>query len=150
MNMLVNFVSWSPLVSIIVFSLLITAILSFLYKKLTDQKEFERLRNRQKELQQQMKDCKDQKKLAEIQKEMLQDSMASMKLTFKPMIITFIPLMFVFYGMKKLYMDLASVGNIINWPWNLPFVGDGGGWLFCYIAFSFIFSLALRKFFKIY
>jgi uncharacterized membrane protein (DUF106 family) len=147
--MFVNFVHWSPLVSIIVFSLLITAALSFLYKKLTDQKEFERLRNRQKEMQQQMKECKDQKKLAEIQKEMLQDSMASMKLTFKPMIITIIPLWFVFYGLKKLYTDMAGVGNIISWPWNLPMVGDGGGWLFCYVTFSFVFSLALRKIFKL-
>lgn len=150
MNAFVSFVMWSPLLSIIVFSLVITAVLSFLYKKLINKEEFDRLKERQKELREQMKECKDNpQKLAEIQKELLQSSTASMKLTFKPMIITFIPILIVIYSLKKLYTN-ASIGNIIAWPWNLPFVGNGAGWFLCYVIFSLIFSLILRKAFKLY
>lgn len=150
MNILVSFVQWNPLVSILFFSLLITFSLSFLYKKLTDQKEFERLKQRQKELQQEMKDCKDANKMADIQKELLQSSMGSMKLTFKPMMITILPLMLIIWGLQKLYLSISTIngGNIIYWHKVLPIIGDGGGWFFCYVISSLIFSMIIRKVFK--
>ncbi len=80
---------------------------------------------------------------------MMQASMASMKMTFKPMMITFIPLLLVFYGLKKLYIDLATVGNIIEWGSSLPIIGTGAGWLLCYVVFGFAFSIILRKLFKV-
>lgn len=147
MSILVNFVTWSPLISIMFFSLAITAGLVALYKKLIPKEKFESLKQRQKELRKRMAECKPEK-LAELQKEMLQCSIESMRLTFKPMIITFIPLLFIFWGLKKLYVDFANIGNIISWPWNLPIVGNGAGWLLCYVMFSLIFSFALRKAFK--
>lgn len=151
MNALISFVLWSPLASIIAFSLVITAAVSFLYKKLTNKEEFDRLKQKQKELREKMKEYKDNpEKMAEIQKEMLQSSMGSMKLTFKPMIISFIPLLLIIYGLRKLYVDMTHVGNIISWPWNLPIIADGAGWFLCYVIFSLIFSLVLRKVFKLY
>ena len=147
----VQFVTWSPLVSIIVFSLIITTGLSFLYKKLINKEEFERLKEKQKELREKAKEYKNNpEKLTGLQKEMIEDSMASMKLTLKPMMVSFIPLILVFYGLKKLYMDMVGVGNIISWTRNLPIIHDGAGWLLCYIVFSLIFSMILRKAFKIY
>lgn len=160
-NIFLAFVQWSPLVSILVFSLAITTILSFLYKKLTNQKEFERLKQEQKEFRAQLKEYKDSpEKLVEVQRKMLQNSSESMKLSFKPMIITFIPVMFTLYGLKKLYVDVAHIpnnGQII--PWNFHLIGlcdwsvtagvcNGAGWLLCYVMFSLIFSFILRKVFK--
>ena len=157
-NIFLAFVQWSPLASILIFSLIITTALSFLYKKLTNQKEFERLKKEQKEFRDQLNEHKDNpEKLAEIQRKMLQSSSESMKLTFKPMIITFIPVMIALYGLKKLYIDMAQITTII--PWNFHIAGicdwgttrgvcDGAGWLLCYIIFSLIFSFILRKVFK--
>ena len=150
MEILVNFVQWSPLVSIIIFSFIVTLILTLVYKKLIPKGKMDELKKKQKELREKLKENKGNlEKTTEIQKEMMEASMDSMKMSFKPMIFTFIPLLLVFYGLKKLYMDLASIGNIIEWGASLPIIGTGAGWLLCYIIFGFIFSLFLRKLFKI-
>ncbi len=134
------------LISMIIFSFLITLVLTLLYKKFINKEKYDELKARQKELRQKIKESKNEpEKFAQLQKEMMQASMESMKLTMKPMLITFIPLLLVFGGLKWLYMDLAKIGNIFTWGVNLPIVGNGGGWLFCYIVFSLIFSLILRK-----
>ncbi len=149
-EILTNFVQWNALVSIIIFSFIVTFILTFLYKKLMPKGKMDELKEKQKKLRQELKENKDKpEKLSEIQKEMMQSSMESMKMTFKPMMITFIPLLLIFWGLKKLYMDVANVGNIIAWTSNLPLIGTGAGWLLCYIIFSFAFSLILRKLFKL-
>ena len=147
---LVDFVLWNPLISIITFSFIITLILTFAYKKFIPKEKMDSLKEKQKELREKLKENRDNpEKIQEIQKEMMDASMKSMKLTFKPMLITFIPLILIFYGLKMLYMNKAQVGNIIAWGKTLPIVGTGAGWFLCYIVFSFIFSLILRKLFKI-
>lgn len=83
----------------------------------------------------------------ELNKEMMQLSMESMKHNLKPMIITFLPLLFVFAGLRSLYYGM---GDLIPWGANLPLVGTGAGWLLCYIIFSMIFSIALRKIMKVH
>jgi len=146
---LVKFVSWSPLFSIIIFSLVLTFLLTFIYKVLIDQQKYKQLKERQKELQEKAKSEKDLGKLREIQQELLKISMENMKLTLKPMFITFVPLLFVFMGLKWLYIDAAKIGNIISWQANLPIIGNGAGWFLCYLVFSFVFSILFRKIFKL-
>lgn len=147
---LVDFVQWSPLFSIIIFSFIITFILTLVYKKLMLKGKMDELKAKQKDLREQMKENKDNpEKIQEIQKEMMDASMKSMKLTFKPMLITFLPLILIFYGLRTLYVDAANIGNIIVWGTSLPLIGDGAGWFLCYIVFGFVFSLILRKIFKI-
>ena len=147
---LVDFVQWSPLFSIIIFSFIITFILTLVYKKLMLKGKMDELKAKQKDLREQMKENKDNpEKIQEIQKEMMDASMKSMKLTFKPMLITFLPLILIFYGLRTLYVDAANIGNIIVWGASLPLIGDGAGWFLCYIVFGFVFSLILRKIFKI-
>lgn len=147
---LVSFVKWSPLVSIMLLSLGITIILTWLYKVLTNQTRAKEIKERQKALREEAKqNASNPEKLAEIQKEMMQISTETMKMSFKPMIITFIPLLLTFAGLKWLYMDAAKVGDIITWGVNLPIIGTGGGWFFCYIIFGFVFSLIFRKIFKV-
>lgn len=146
---LVDFVSWSPLISILIFSFIITFLLSLFYKFLIDQKKLKELKEKQKELQEKIKNTKEAEKLNELQKELVRTSIDSMKLTMKPTLITLLPLLLIFAGLKWLYMDAAGVGNIISWPWNLPLVGNGAGWFLCYVIFGFIFSLITRKILKI-
>ncbi|MCL6500718.1 MAG: EMC3/TMCO1 family protein [Candidatus Pacearchaeota archaeon] len=148
--MLVEFVKWSPLFSMIVFSLVLSFLLTLAYKKLTNQKRLNELKEKQKKLREEMKASKNEpEKIEKLQKEMLDASMENMRLSFKPMLITFIPLILAFYGLRVLYTDMAGVGNIISWGANLPIVGDGAGWLLCYIIFSFIASILFRKLFRL-
>jgi uncharacterized membrane protein (DUF106 family) len=142
-----DFIQWSPLVSIIVFSAVITFLLTWAYKKLINYPRYKEVNDRQKDLRKEMKGLKDPEKLAKIQTEMMDLSMESLKMTFKPMMITFIPLLIVYALLGKAYTG-AEIGNIIAWGANLPIVGTGGGWLFCYILFSLIFNIIFRKLLK--
>ncbi len=147
MEWLINFVQAQPLPSIIVFSLFITSILTFVYKKLTNQARMKEIKAKQKELQQKAKEEKDKDKIMEINKEMMKLSSEMLKMSFKPMLITFLPLILIFTGLRSLYAS-AAVGNLVTWGTNLPLIGDGAGWFLCYIAFSFAFSLIFNKIFK--
>ena len=147
MEWLINFVQAQPLPSIIVFSLLITSVLTFVYKKLTNQVRMKEIKDKQKELQKKAKEEKDKDKIMEINKEMMKLSSEMLKMSFKPMLITFLPLILIFTGLRSLYSE-AAVGNLVTWGTNLPLVGDGAGWFLCYIFFSFAFSLIFNKIFK--
>lgn len=142
---LVDFVEWSPLVSIIIFSFIITALQSFAYKKLINQSKYQELKEKQKSLQARMKETKEPEKLMEMQQELMKTSMENMRLTMKPMLITLLPLLLIFAGLKWLYVDATNTGNIITWGANLPLVGTGAGWLLSYIIFGLIFGIILRK-----
>jgi uncharacterized membrane protein (DUF106 family) len=142
-----DFATSMPLVSIIVFSFFITLALTFAYKLLTKQEDLKKLKERTKQLQEEMKTEKDQNKIMELQKEMLSLSAEQMKHSMKPMLFTFLPLIAVFAGLKSLY---ASTGDIIPWGSDIPVFHTGAGWLLCYIIFSMIFSITLRKILKIH
>lgn len=140
------------LISIILISFIVTFLQLFIYKKFTNQKEIKTLKEKQKELQKEMKKAvkeKDNKKLKELNKVAMETNLELMKHSIKPTIITFIPLILVFLFLKYAYTN-AGIGNIISWNYNLPIIGDGAGWLLCYIFFSLIFGIALRKILKIY
>jgi uncharacterized membrane protein (DUF106 family) len=94
-----------------------------------------------------MKIEKDQNKLMGLQKEMLSLSAEQMKHSMKPMLFTFLPLIAVFAGLKSLY---TGVGDIIPWGADIPLFHTGAGWLLCYIFFSMVFSITLRKILKIH
>lgn len=142
-----DFIQWSPLVSILVFSAVITFLLTWAYKKLINYPKYKEITDRQKVLRKEMKGLKDQDKLLKINNEMMELSMQSLKMTFKPMIITFIPLVLVYGLLGKAYTG-AGIGNIIAWGADLPVIHTGGGWLFCYIVFSLIFNVIFRKILK--
>jgi uncharacterized membrane protein (DUF106 family) len=147
MDWLINFVQAQPLLSVIIFSLAITSLLTFVYRKLTDQKRMKEIKDKQKELQAKLKGEQDKEKIMEANKEMMSLSSEMLKMSFKPMLITFLPLIIIFTLLRSLY-NTADVGNIIAWGTNLPIVGDGAGWFLCYIGFGFIFSLILNKLLK--
>jgi uncharacterized membrane protein (DUF106 family) len=142
-----DFIQWSPIVSIIVFSGVITFLLTWAYKKLINYPKYKEINDRQKALRNEMKGQKDPEKLAKIQTEMMDLSMVSLKMTFKPMIITFVPLIIIYALLGKAYID-AGIGNIITWGADIPLVHTGGGWLFCYIVLSLVFNIIFRKLLK--
>jgi len=141
-----DFATNMPLVSIIVFSFLITLGLTYAYKFLTKQEELKALKERTKKLQADMKIEKDQNKLMDLQKEMMKLSMEQMKHSMKPMMFTFIPLIFAYAGLRGLY---KGAGDMLVWGVNLPIVGTGAGWFLCYVISSIIFSMILRKMMKV-
>jgi uncharacterized membrane protein (DUF106 family) len=150
-----EFVKAQPLLSIVLFSFVITAVLTFLYRILTKQEEIKALKAQTKELQAKIKAETNKEKQLELQKKMWEISGELMRHSMKPTLVTMLPLLFiVLWWLPRLY---AGVGAII--PWNikipilcsiLPGLCDGAGWLLCYIIFSTFFSITLRKIFKIY
>jgi uncharacterized membrane protein (DUF106 family) len=144
-----EFAKSQPLLSMMLFSFIISLLLTFIYKALTNQQRIKELRDLQKDLQMRLKGEKDQQKMMGIQKEMLEKSAELMKITMKPTFVTFIPLLLVFIFLKQLY-TAAKVGDLISWGVNLPLVGTGAGWLLSYVLFSLIFSISLRKILKIH
>ncbi len=144
---IIDFIKWSPIVSVILFTGVMTFLLTWVYKLTINHRRYKEINERQKELRKEMKGLKDPKRLQEIQEETMKLSMESMKMSFKPMIITFIPVIIIFGLLKQAYA-LAEIGNIIYWGTNLPIVGNGGGWFFCYVVLGLIFSFAFRKILK--
>lgn len=142
---LVDFVNWSPLVSIICFSLIVSIIINVLFYLVTDLKKLREMKSKQKILQEKMKNTKDQKEQLEIQQEMLASSGEMMKNSLKTMLVSFIPAVLMLGFLKMLYMDWAKIGNIFSWGTDVWLVHDGAGWFFCYVVFSFIFSLIIQK-----
>ena len=137
------------LIGILIISFLVTLFQILVYKKMTDQERLKELQKEQKDLQQKLKETKDMTEMQNHQKKMMELTTEMLKHNMKPMIVTFLPLIIVFYWLKHAYIS-AGVGNIISWGVKLPIVGDGGGWLFCYIVFSLVFSVMLRKAFKLH
>lgn len=147
---LVDFVTWSPLVSMAIFSLIISIIMNVLYILLIDVKKMRELKEEQSNLQKEMKANKnDQAKMLEIQQKSLEISGKMMKMTMTPMFVTFIPAILAIYFLKMLYIDWVPVGNIIYWEKDLWLIHDGAGWFLCYFVFSVIFSTIIKKIFKI-
>jgi uncharacterized membrane protein (DUF106 family) len=137
------------LISILIISALITFLQLLVYKKLSDQNRIKELKEKQKALYNEMKNVKDEKKLKKINQEIMSINTELMKLSLWPTLLTFFPLVIIFISLRYAYA-YAEIGNIIEWPWNLPIVGNGAGWFLCYIIFGLIFSIIFRKFMKIY
>lgn len=142
-----DFIKWSPVVSITIFTAVITFLLTWVYKITINYKRYKEINARQKDIRKELKGVKDPKKLQEVQEEMMSLSMESLKMSFKPMIFTFIPVLITVGLLKEAYTK-AGIGNIIAWGTNLPIVGTGGGWFFFYVILGFIFSMIFRKILK--
>ncbi len=147
-----DFIQWSPFISILLISAVLTFLLTWVYKKTINHRRYKEINERQKVLRNEMKQTKDMKKLNEIQNETMSLSMESLKLSFKPMLITFLPVLIIFSLLKQVYssavIGVGNSGNIISWGTNLPLIGTGAGWFLCYFVLSFVFSMVFRKILK--
>ena len=125
-------------------SLILTLITTIIYKYTTDQKLMKELKDEMKHMQGQMKEHKhDTKKVMEIQKVVMEKNMKYMMQSFKPMLFTFIPIIFIFGWLSNYFKMQAAAGQPFQF---LMFTN----WIWPYLIFSIAFSMALRKYMKIY
>jgi len=131
---IVELIQQYPRVSIILFSFLVTLFITVVTYFMTDRERMKEIKEKQKRLREEMKNHKgNPDKLMELQKEMMQDLPEQMKHSFKPMLITLIPLLIVFAWFRGIYSETIL----------------GGWWIAWYIGASMVFSLILRKLFKL-
>ena len=123
----------SPLVGMIIISLIMTLVTTLAYKYFTDQHAVKGLRDDMKNLQKEMKESTDEKRKLEISKQIWQKNLEAMKHNFKPMLVTFIPIIVIFQWLRQAYEGYGII-----------FLGYFQ-WLGTYIILSLIFSLILRK-----
>ncbi|MEX0921040.1 MAG: EMC3/TMCO1 family protein [Candidatus Pacearchaeota archaeon] len=117
----------------------IASVMTLIQKYGTDQEELRRMKKEQKEVQKEMKALRDNpEKLMEMQKKHFSEFMPKMmKLSMKPIVYTMIPLILFFRWFADFF---AAAGD----PKIL-----GLTWLWFYIIGSVIFSIILKKIFKV-
>ncbi len=89
--------SLPPIVSVLIISLVVSSIITFIYKLLTDQKKMKELKDDIKSHQKEMKKHRDNpKKMMQVQKKAMEKNMQYMTSSFKPTLITLLPLFLIF------------------------------------------------------
>ncbi|MDD5177733.1 MAG: EMC3/TMCO1 family protein [Candidatus Nanoarchaeia archaeon] len=127
-------IQWDPLGGLIVICLVLTFIVTLIYKFTTNQTLMKELKVKTKEYQLEMKKFKnDPQKLMEIQKQAMDVNMKYMMQSFKPMLFTLIPVIILFGWLTSVYETTP-----------IRFIGITS-WLWIYIIFSMIFSIILKK-----
>lgn len=132
----------SPLWAIILLSFFIALLTTLIYKWTTNQTVMKELKQEIKTLQEQAKQLKEQPdKAMEIHKKVMETNMQYMSHSMKPTLITFLPIIIIFGWMQT---NFANAGTLLN----LKIIELG--WLGTYFLTTIIFSMALRKIFKIH
>ncbi len=89
--------NWNPFWGIVILSLIITLLVTLVYKYTTNQNEMKRLKEQQKEFQKKMKELKDKpEEMMRIQKEAMSQNFEYMKHSFKSTLITMLPIILIF------------------------------------------------------
>src|SRR3989338_7777367 len=128
----------SPAASLMIISLILTLLVTIIYKYTTDQKFLKEAKEEMKILQKEMKEFKDNpSKIMEKQKVLWEKNMKIMMHTLKSSLYTLIPLLIIFSWLRAIYQPK---GDILF----------GLGWIWVYILSSIIFSLLIRKVLKIH
>lgn len=125
---------------LLVVSFILTAVMTIIYKFMTDQKLMKELKEEMAALRKDMKTLKDNPaKMMEVQKKAMEKNMKYMMHSMKPTIITFLPIIIIFSWLRSYYEVLGN-----------PKIFLGLSWIWAYIIFSFAISIALRKLLKIH
>src|SRR3990167_5866223 len=94
------FLNWNPALLILFVSLIISLIITVVYKFATNQKEMKRLKEQQKEFQKSMKDLRhNPEEMMKIKKEAMKSNMDYMKHSLKSSLITMLPIILFFSWM---------------------------------------------------
>ena len=127
-----NFIQTNPRIGLMILAFFVTLFITIVTHFMTDKVRMKELKDKQKFLRAEMKNHKDNpQKVMELNKQMMEDLPEQMKQSFKPMIITIIPLLILFKWLRGTFTDV------------LPH------WIWYYIGFSMVFSMTLRKIFKL-
>jgi uncharacterized membrane protein (DUF106 family) len=133
-----SLIDWSPLMGLLLVSLILTLIISLSYKFLTNQKELKQHKEEMNQLQKEIKGLKDDpKKMMEKQNELMKKNLGMMKHNIKPMLFTFIPLIIIFGWLRVTYEPFGKLIIGLSWFW-------------IYLISAVIFSAIIRKVLKIY
>jgi len=125
--------------NIIIMSLILTLIVTLIYKYTTNQTKMKELKDEIKKAQGEIKLNKDNPaKMMEIQKTAMEKNLTYMKHSLVPMLITFIPLIILFGWLRGYFAEAG----------NLKFMGLS--WIWMYLISSIIMSIAIRKILKVY
>jgi len=138
----------SPLIGILLISVILSIVTTLVYKYATDQPLIKQCREDIKKYQGQMKECKsDAAKAMEIQKQMMPLNSKMMMQQMKPMLITIIPFLAIFWLLGTWYNTLVVIPLSFHFP--LSRLPTGIGWIGTYIIFSMVFTTLFRKVLKV-
>ncbi|HLC72060.1 MAG TPA: EMC3/TMCO1 family protein [Candidatus Nanoarchaeia archaeon] len=138
----------SPRWALVSISLVLAFLTSMAQKYLTNQQEMKSLKDAQNKFREEMKQHRsDPAKFAEIQKQSMEKSLQYMRHSFKPLIFTMLPVIAMFGWLKVTFLP---AGDIFHWGFTIWPWGPGIGWLWTYFLSQMIFTMVIRKLFKIH
>ncbi len=115
--------SFNPLISIVLISLIMSFISTIIYKYASDQKELKRLKEKIKKLQKKIKIVSktDPQKAIKLNSELMKLNAPMMKLSMKPMLYTLLPSLIIlaWMGSNLVYLPIHS-----NEVFNVSFIAD--------------------------
>jgi len=124
----------NPKLWIVIFSLAVTILITIVTYFFTDKELMKNIKSKQKSLKEEMKAHKDNpQKMMELNKKMMEDMPAQMKQSLKVSVITLIPLL-IFFGWLRSTFATTTIAS---------------SWIWWYIISSLVFSIAIRKVFKL-
>jgi len=136
---------WNLTIGMLILVLLISVISILAQKYGTDQKTLKEIRAEQKKMQEEMKSVREHpEKMAELNKKQMEIMSRSMKLSTRPIMYTGIPFILLF----RWFSDLFTAGTGYTLVVNPMFFGFMS-WFWFYLVFTLIFSMVLRKVFKV-
>ncbi len=123
-----------PKTSILVLSFVVTLFLTIVTHFMTDRAMMRAIKDKQKNLKEEMKKHKDNpQKMMEINKQMMEDFPKQMKQSLKISLVTLVPLL-ILWNWLRVVLAATSISH---------------SWIWWYIVSSLIFSMILRKVFKL-
>jgi uncharacterized membrane protein (DUF106 family) len=108
----------SPVISILIFSSLISLLITIVNFFMLDKDRLREIKKRQKELQGEIKEHQkngNQDKVMELNKELMGYIPETFKHSMKPMIITLIPILLLFAYIRGLYAETAIASTWFWW-----------------------------------
>ena len=125
-----------PRVSIIVFALLISFLISLVNYFFLDKERMKEIKEKQKKVQEQIKEHQkagNHQKALELQKELFAFMPEMMKHSMKPMLITFVPIIILFSIVRGLYAETSIASS----------------WFWYYLVAAMVGSILFRKILKL-
>lgn len=124
----------NPKTAVLIISFIITLFVTIVTHFLTDKELMRRIKEKQKGLKEEMKKHRDNpEKMMEINKQMMEDFPHQMKQSMKVMVVTLIPLLIFFNWARTIFATTTLASS----------------WIWWYIGSSIVFSMILRKVFKL-
>ncbi len=136
---------WNLTIGMLILVLFISVISIVAQKYGTDQKTLKEIRKEQKKMQEEMKEVREHpEKMAELNKKQMDIMSKSMKLSTRPIMFTGIPFILLF----RWFSDLFTANTGYTLVANPTFFGFMS-WFWFYLIFTLVFSMILRKVFKV-